>query len=393
MNVFLKLLSCVKDSYLPALIALIALFFCALNPSLEGSALLSLNVTFLAGCFINFTVLLFSKDLKNTFFTLILLLCYLTLAKVTHTPLADSALIGRWLTVIMPVNLFLISFIEPKEKHAFFLLCFFLLEAALIENLYISNIAFLPEFAGTVGKILWGALLVYFLVLISIYPSIKNNAFFFESILFCLAVLHLSNLHYFLVCLTGAVFSNLLTNIHQLIYEYFRDSVTGCYSKNSFPAFDSKKLPPKYTIAFFCIDNYHKILQVFKKNLTDKLTKMILKRIVSVEPKALVYRLKDDEFCLIFFEQDVKQTFETVENMRRLVAGTEFVLGPRKILKLTITPVVSEKHRNDANAAVVLERMHKNFDRRYKFTQNMTFCEELEQKKVKTPLNTRYRSR
>lgn len=383
MNILVKLLSCVKDSYLPAFIVLTVSFFCALNASLQAPAVLSLNITFFIVCFLNLGLLFFFKDIKNSFLTFLLLILYITLAKVFATSFVSAQIIERWLMFVMPFNLLLISILEQNQKHSFYFLCFFLAEAALIENLCLSGNAFLPDIICLISYILWVCLLLYLLVSISMYPSIKNNAFFFDCLLIFWALMHIQSPNSFLICLLGASLSNLITNIHKIIYEYFRDSVTGFYSKNSFPALDAKKLPPKYTIAFFCIDNYHKILQVFKKNLTDKLTVMILKRISELQPDALIYRLKDDEFCFIFFEQDIKQTFETVENMRRLIAGTEFVLKKNKAIKLTITPVVSEKHRNDANAAVVLERMHKNFDKRYKFTQNITFCEELEQKKVK----------
>ena len=383
MNILVKLLSCVKDSYLPAFIVLVVSFFCALNTTLQAPAVLSLNISFFVVCFLNLGLLFFFKDIKNTFLTFILLILYITLAKVFATSFVSESVIERWFMFIMPLNLLLISFLEQNQKHSFYFLCFFLTEAALIENLCLSGFSALPDFIDIISYVLWLCLLLYLLVSVSMYPSIKNNAFFFECMLIFWALIHIQSPNLFLICLVGACFSNLITNIHKIIYEYFRDSVTGFYSKNSFPALDAKKLPPKYTIAFFCIDNYHKILQVFKKNLTDKLTVMVLKRITELQPEALIYRLKDDEFCFIFFEQDIKQTYETVENMRRLIAGTEFVLKKNKAIKLTITPVVSEKHRNDANAAVVLERMHKNFDKRYKFTQNMTFCEELEQKKVK----------
>lgn len=385
MGFLLKLLSSVKDSYLPAFIVLAVSFFCALNTPLQAPATLSLNASFFIACFVNIGLLFFFKDIKNTFFTFMLLILYITVAKVFATSFVSEQIISRWLMLLMPLNLFLISLLQQNQKNSFYLLCFFLGQAALIENLCLSEYATLPDFVNIVSCLLWFALLLYLLIYVSMYPSIKNNAFFFECMLIFWALIHIQSPNAFLICLLGACFSNLITNIHKIVYEYFRDGVTGFYSKNSFPALDAKKLPPKYTIAFFRIDNYYKILKVFKKNLTDKLIVMILKRVMELQPEALIYRLTEDEFCFIFFEQDIKQTYEMVENMRRLIAGTEFVLKKNKIIKLTITPVVSEKHRNDANAAVVLERMHKNFDKRYKFTQNMTFCEELEQKKGKRP--------
>ena len=384
MNVLLKLLSSVKDSYIPAFFVLVASFFCALNVHLQSPAVLSINIIFFLACFANMALLLYIKDFKNLFFTLILLFLYFALAKLHQSSFVVPIVLERWLMLIMPLNLFLISLSDQKENHAFGLLCFFLAQAALIENLCLSEYALLPDFFILVSQILWLALFLYLLVSVSIYPSIKNTAFFFEALLVFAALFYFQYPHLFLICLLAGILSNLSANIYHAIYNYFKDEVTGVYSQNSFPALDPKKLPGKYSIAFFCIDNYRKILQVFKKNLTDKLTVMVLNRIMTFKPDARIYRLKEDEFCLIFLNQDIKQTYDLLEEMRRLIAGTEFVLKKNKVLKITITPVVAEKHRNDANAAVVLDRMHKNFDARYKFTQNMTFCEELEQtKKVK----------
>lgn len=381
MNALLKLLSSVKDSYIPAFFVLIASFFCALNIHLQSPAVLSINIIFFLCCLANIALLFYLKDFKNLFFTLILLFLYFALAKQLQSPFVTPTVLKRWLMLLMPLNLFLISSVDQKENHAFWFLCFFLAQAALLENLCLSEYALLPDFFIPVSQVLWVVLFLYLLVSVSIYPSIKNSACFFEALLIFAALYYFQYPHLFLICLLAAILTSLTACIYHTVYSYFKDEVTGVYSQNSFPALDPKKLPGKYSIAFFCIDNYRKILQVFKRNLTDKLTVMVLKRILTFKPDARIYRLKEDEFCLIFLGQDIKQTYDLLEDMRRLVAGTEFVLKKNKVLKITITPVVAEKHRNDANAAVVLDRMHKNFDARYKFTQNITFCEELEQTK------------
>ena len=383
MGFLLNLLSCVKDSYMPAFIVLFAAFCCIMNIPAPDAPLTPLSITLLCVCFVNFIFLFFVKDIKNIFFTLLILTLYIIEAKLFTASVSLLTLksVYGWIILAMPLNLFFISMIDQNENKTFNLLCFFLAEAALLENLYLSGFGTLPFYFNFISAALWILVFLYILATISLYPSVKNNAFFFASILIFFALFQADDSHSFLVCLLAACTLNFLANITAAVYAYFRDEVTGVYSFNSFPALDPKKLPPKYTIAFFCIDNYSKILKVFKKNLTDKLTKMILKRMLTIQPNAVIYRLKPDEFCFIFFEQDIHQTFDMVEEMRRLIAGTEFVLTKKKILKLTVTPVVSEKHRNDANAAAVLERMHQNFDRRYKFTQNITFCDEIEQAK------------
>lgn len=299
----------------------------------------------------------------------------------------------------MPVNLFLIknipdsadlSLTEAARKNIskkyslrnFYILCAFLLQAAIVENFYISGFNELPESFSSAGFILSLILIFYLLILISIYPSVKNNAFFFACILILWGTFAAASSSFsFVFSFLGAVSVILTANIQFTLSNHFRDNVTGVYSANSFKKHDAKKFPPKYTVAFFYIDNYNKILNFFGQAQTDKLTKMVIKRISSLNLPALTYRLKPDEFCFVFFDTDVRQAYELIEEMRRLIACTEFVLSTKKILKITVTPVVSEKRRSDADAFAVLMRMHENFYQKYKFTQNMTFCEEIENMK------------
>ena len=305
----------------------------------------------------------------------------------------------QWICLLLPINLFLIKNIPDtvdlsltdtgrkklSKKYSlrnFYILCAFLLQATIVENFYISGFNNLPESFSLIGFMFSVVFLIYLLIFISIYPSVKNNAFFFASLLILWGTFAAASSPFsFSFSFLGAVFIIFTANIHFSLSNYFRDDVTGVYSANSFKKHDAKKFPPKYTVAFFYIDNYNKILNFFGQTQTNKLTKMVIKRISSLNLPALTYRLRPDEFCFVFFDTDVRQAYELIEEMRRLVACTEFVLSSKKILKITITPVVSEKRRSDADAFAVLMRMHENFYQKYKFTQNMTFCEEMENMK------------
>ena len=103
-----------------------------------------------------------------------------------------------------------------------------------------------------------------------------------------------------------------------------------------------------------------------------KLLIMIINKIRELDTGALIYRYNSDEFILVFKNEDKKQSYEYLENIRRAVAGAEFVLDRRQIVKVTISAGVSEKKRSDADADVVLERTREVLQKAYKFTQNIT---------------------
>lgn len=106
---------------------------------------------------------------------------------------------------------------------------------------------------------------------------------------------------------------------------------------------------------------------------TDMLTKMIVHKIQEADTAADIYRYNDDEFVLIFKNENKKQGREYLETIRRAVAGSEFMLG-RKAIKevITISAGVSEKKRSDADAEVVLTRTREKVQKAYSFTQNIT---------------------
>ena len=97
-----------------------------------------------------------------------------------------------------------------------------------------------------------------------------------------------------------------------------------------------------------------------------------MKIILSTSYGAEIYRYSEDEFILIFKNEDKKQCFEYLEEIRRSIAGSEFVLNSKRIVKITVSAGVSEKKRSDADADTVLMRTREAVQRTYKFTQNMT---------------------
>ncbi len=113
--------------------------------------------------------------------------------------------------------------------------------------------------------------------------------------------------------------------------------------------------------------------QVFGRRGINALTRMITMRLQDTETENPIYRYSEDEFVIIFKNEDKKESFERLENIRRAVASAEFMLGKRqKGLKLTVSCCVSEKKRSDDNSIEVLIRSRKALQKAYQFTQNVT---------------------
>ena len=111
---------------------------------------------------------------------------------------------------------------------------------------------------------------------------------------------------------------------------------------------------------------------MFGARNVDVLTKLVMKKITQLSQDAEIYRYNDDEFILIFKNVDKKQCFEYLEDIRRSIAASEFVLKSKQVVKITISAGVSEKKRSDADVEPVLMRTREAVQRTYKFTQNMT---------------------
>lgn len=383
MSVFIELLKTVKTSFVPALILLAASLCCAVFQVILQSDMATLNCVFYAVCIINLILLFRSNENRQLYFFVTTAVLYIVFNRLRfNAPMNETLFFLRSATCLAPLNLCLIFFKKNFSKtDCLYALIFGLAQAALIENAALENLFLFSKWIIFLTYVLWLVLLVFLLIKASMFPFFKQTGVFFAMLCFCLALFNALNAEPFVIYSLANVSIVLYANIHALINAYYKDETTGVYSKNSFISHDIKKFPPKYSMAFFEIDNYAKLLKVFGVHDTDRLTQMIVEKVRSNQPEALIYRNLPNEFTLVFFALDVKQTYEAMEDIRRQIAGTEFVFKKNKSVKLTITPVVSEKRRSDADALAVLQRMHENFHQKYRFTQNITFCEEIESAK------------
>ena len=379
LSFILKLFSAVKTSYLPAfLLFAVAMICVTAQDSLQIKAPF-LNTFFYVLTFMNAAFFLIKKDKKDLLFSVFLFLLYVTLnfLRKISPQMPQKNVLDDIVLLLVPLYLGFIFFIK-SERISFYHLVLMLLPPMLIENMPVTVFEGFEPFFGVSIIVCWLLCFIFCLARLSAFPSFKQSGLFFAIICVFFGVIFFDDAKNFAIYFAAASGIFLISSIYQAIYEYYIDPISKVASPHLFERDELKKFPPKYSISFFYIDNYAKLLKVFGSHQTDLFVKMILIKLQSLEPDAEIYRLSRSEFCLVFFNSDVRQTYEMMENIRRLIASTEFVSLKKKAIKLTITPVVSEKRRSDANAKAVLLRMHENFRQKYKFTQNMTFCEEME---------------
>jgi len=375
----LKLCSSLKTSYLPAFLTLVAAFVCNFGSHLSLDKIYGAHALIFAVSVGTLALYFIDKNKKDLLFLALILLIYLTTMRAKLIPLMDakSGLVYDLIMILCPIYFGYVFFL-PSDKVSITSVLWLLLPAALSENVVLIQTIQTNQIFLLISMGLWLVIMLSLLFRISQWPSFQKSAMFFSCLLVGLGLVFYRNTYDFVIYFLAAVVVFATGKIEQIIYNYYRDAPSGTLSPNSFVLNERKKFPPKYSIAFFYIDNYTKLLKIFKSKQTDIFVNMILKKLRTLENEADIYRLSPREFCLVFFDLDVKQTYELMENIRRLIASTEFVTLKKKAIKLTITPVVSEKRRSDTDAKAVLLRMHENFRQKYRFTQNMTFCEEME---------------
>jgi diguanylate cyclase (GGDEF)-like protein len=128
----------------------------------------------------------------------------------------------------------------------------------------------------------------------------------------------------------------------------------------------------KYSLAIIYLDNYSHLYKVFGYFKSTKILKMLANRLKELEAENPIYSYNIGEFIIIFKNDNLKQSFEKLDNIRREIASSEFMISNKqKGIKITISGCISEKKRSDNNATEVLVRARKALQKSYQFTQNL----------------------
>ena len=371
-----RLFATTKASHFAVLLFAIAVFWYSAHVDFNFTSLSFLYICFYFVSAVNCMFLLSVRQSKTLFCTLWLLVAGLCLNNLKLSHGADFIYNPQFgiLLFLLPLNWLYLLVKEEQKIYApqnFYYLCAFLFQVVFIER----AVFVFPEVTDLGVKLLvWEWLLVSVVMLfwLSLNNQTKNYGIFIAFLSLGVGLSLYDDFAAVSIFLFTAALILLIINIQNYIYTFFRDELTGVYCRRTYYRHATSKFPLKYSIGVICIDDYNKLLKVFGKRKVDNLTKLIVAKINDANTGAVVYRYNDDEFILIFNNEDKKQSYEYLETIRRSIAGSEFVLSSKQIVKVTISAGVSEKKRSDADAEVVLERTREVLQKAYKFTQNIT---------------------
>lgn len=371
-----KLFTTTKVSHLSILLLAVAAFWYSANVSFNFIGVSFLYLCFYAVSLLNVVLLLLMRQSKTLFCTLWLLVSGLCLNYLKTQYGLEGVYHPQFIVLLflLPFNWLFLLVQDDENLYSsrnFKYLCAFLLQIILIEKasafLPIVDDAVMPWFVGE-----W--LLAAFAMLAwqSVNNKIKNSGIMAAFLSLSLAFIFYADFAAVAIFIFTAALILLVINVQNYTYTFFRDELTGVYGRRTYYRHAASKFPLKYSLGVICIDDYPKLLKVFGVRKVENLTRMIVSKIMAANTGADIYRYNDDEFILVFNNEDKKQSYEYLEAIRRSIAGSEFVLSPHQIVKVTISAGVSEKKRSDADAEVVLTRTREVLQKAYKFTQNLT---------------------
>lgn len=352
----------------PAFLFALALVSFYFNLNFSEPTLLILHIAFYGISFTTCLTLVYFNQQKPFFFILSMVLAYIGINYLKNN---DNIAYFHNLSTIIAVNMALFYFM-PKalflsRKSLYFLILIFF-EISLIEHLGESEIYFPPE----INYLLFSVVLISFFISSSLSGAIFDNYLFFAGLSIAAGTYYAGNPSALSVFFCISSFIILVATGKELYFSTYRDFLSGLASRTSY-IIDSKNFPLKYSIGIISIDNYDKLISVFGRMGTNRLTKMIAGKIQELEKENPVYRYSEDEFIVVYKNIGKEEGFKMLDAIRKAVASSEFVLSKRKKrLKLTISGSITEKKRSDANSVEVLQRAKKSLQNTNQFAQNFT---------------------
>ena len=367
----------VRSAFLPALIFAVAAFYETAWPIRGFENNLFFHGIFLSLSILGVVYLCIAKESRALLFLLCLMGVYFFLNGMKGLYGSDFFESGsyRLLFLLLPLNLWLIAKMpqqEIRDISIFYIIILLLGEGVLLENLPDEIPYLLTSYTFLGAMVLWALLWGTWLMKACKTGAVRDEGLMFMSLALFLAIFNAQTPEGLCLFFSVAVLILLVTVIVAEVYAYFKDEQTGVYSRHSFSIHSTRRFPLKYSLGVVCIDDYAKLQKVFSKNELTDLLKLVLTIMRKTPATYDIYRNGEDEFVLIFHKEDKKQSFQYLENIRREIAGTTFVLHKKRSVKITVSASVSEKKRSDADAEAVLTRTRDVLQKAYKFTQNIT---------------------
>ena len=329
-------------------------------------------------------VLLYFNQKQPVFFILFVALSYILINFFKNFFGENFATSAYYINLcfFLPINLLIFGFLPQNKllnKSNVFLLLAIFIQFSINEflgradfkinlrlfNGHIENIS-------SLGFILFIITSVSFLIKASYSGRILCYASLFSSLNILFGMLYSNTPTALPIFFCSAAITLLISIIFDIYYSIHKDILTGLPSRYSY-ILSSSNFPLKYSIGVVSIDNYIQMQNIFGRRDRDMLVRMIASKITEEHTPENVFRYNEDEFVLIFKNENKKESFEHLEKIRRSVASAEFILhNRRKGIKLTVSTCVSEKKRSDANSMEVLYRIRKNLQKANEFSHNIS---------------------
>lgn len=283
--------------------------------------------------------------------------------------------------VLLPVNLLIFYLLPPRKffsKENLYVLLGFLVELSLFEHFsnnhslswnYISSATLTYSDMSFLISLVCGIIILF---KASTDGKIIPSYLLFAYIEVVFGLIYSDNSSALTMMFFAAVISIFVAVCYEIFHTTYYDDLTELLSRNSF-IINSKHLPLKYCIGIICIDDFLRMNKIFRRHEVKDLIMMISQLIDEADTENEIYRYAVDEFVIVFKNETKDEAFNKIEDIRRKIAGAEFILSQRKKpIKLTVSAGISEKKRSDANAYEVLVRTRKALEQTNKFSQNIT---------------------
>lgn len=377
-----KVFDSLRGSLLPAFVfGISCLFFFGYNPFSEP-VLLSFHTAFFVLLFLCASLLFYFNRTRPFFFLLNMLVSYLAINGLKHNygSIYWSTAQYCYMAAVVPINLTVFYFCRQyrlKTQTNLYVLFALLLEFTIFEMLakYDISLFAAPTVFGLndISFCVFAACLVVAFFAVSESHNTRQIYLFFSMLsLFCgfLFSSQPSAVCLFFAAAAAIVFMQIVLDIYN---EATFDPSTGVFCANILFKHEQKFFPLKYSVAIMHLDNFEHIASSFSRKKTYKLVKMIVNQVAQNQDISGIYRTDYDEFLLVFYNKDRNSAIASMEEIRRDIASSEFVLKKSKQpVKITISSVVAEKKRSDSGVANVITRAQSIFNQGQKFAQNVT---------------------
>lgn len=372
----------IGNSMLPALIFAAAFLGYFLYGEISLLARANLHIIFWSTNAVCLGILIYFNRRKPFFFLLSAVFSYITINWLKRHYSLDYLSTPGYINLCFfaPVNLAVFYFLPERRllkiKNLFWLV-FIFAEIAAAEYLDAADITISLNSGAdgiNLNSLSVGLFILFLLsafIKCGLSGSILDTALFFSGLNLFAGFYYSSGSTALSIFFAAAAVTAATGAVREIRYSLCHDFLTGLPERNAYLK-DTRHFPLKYSLAIICLDNGSRLSSILGRFKTQKLIKMLAMRLTELEPENPLYRYSGSEFILIFKNDNLKQSFEKLDNIRREIAASEFMFSRRsKGIKITVSGCVSEKKRSDANATEVLVRARRALQKTCQFTQNI----------------------